>query len=53
MPNAAPEWQAGSMGWRSRVLVVACPLEGLVRRFRFPQTRSAISYQNHLFFRGR
>ena len=30
-PNAAPEWQAGSLGWRSRELVVACPLEGLVR----------------------
>ena len=28
--NAAPEWQAGSMGWRRRELVVACPLEGLV-----------------------
>jgi hypothetical protein len=30
MPNAAPEWQAKSVGWRSRKLVVACPLEGLV-----------------------
>jgi hypothetical protein len=29
--NAAPEWQAKSMWWRSRDLVVACPLEGLVR----------------------
>jgi hypothetical protein len=29
--NAAPEWQAGSQGWRSRSLVEACPLEGLVR----------------------
>jgi hypothetical protein len=29
--NAAPEWQAGRLGWRSRDLVVACPLEGLVR----------------------
>ena len=28
--NAAPEWQAGSLGWRSRGLMVACPLEGLV-----------------------
>jgi hypothetical protein len=29
--NAAPEWQALSMRWRSREIVVACPLEGLVR----------------------
>ncbi len=28
--NAAPEWQAKSLGWRSSELVVACPLEGLV-----------------------
>jgi len=28
--NADPEWQARSLGWRSRELVVACPLEGLV-----------------------
>jgi hypothetical protein len=31
--NAAPEWQAGSLGWRSRGLVEAYPLEGPVRRF--------------------
>ncbi len=31
-PNAAPEWQARSLVGRSRELVVACPLEGLVRR---------------------
>jgi hypothetical protein len=30
--NAAPEWQAGSLRWRSGELLVACPLEGLVRR---------------------
>jgi hypothetical protein len=30
--NAAPEWQASSLGWRSQVREVACPLEGLVRR---------------------
>jgi hypothetical protein len=30
--NAALEWQARSMGWRSWLLVVAFPLEGLVRR---------------------
>ena len=49
--NAALEWQARSWGWRSWELVAACPLEGLVRRFRFPQTRSAIRYQNPLMFR--
>ena len=27
--NAAPEWQAMSLGWHSRELMVACPLEGL------------------------
>jgi len=31
-PNAAPEWQAGSLRWRSRLHLGACPLEGLVRR---------------------
>jgi len=30
--NVAPEWQAGSLWWRSREWSVACPLEGLVRR---------------------
>jgi hypothetical protein len=30
--NAALEWQARCMGWHSRGLVVACPLEGLVRQ---------------------
>ena len=30
LPNAAPEWQARCLGWLSRELVVACPLEGLV-----------------------
>ena len=30
--NAALEWQAESMRWHSKELVVACPLEGLVRR---------------------
>ena len=28
--NAGPEWQAGSLGWRSGEFAVACPLEGLV-----------------------
>jgi hypothetical protein len=31
-PNAAPEWQAWSLRPRSKELVVACPLKGLVRR---------------------
>jgi hypothetical protein len=30
-PNAASEWQARSLGWRSRDLEVACPLERCVR----------------------
>ncbi len=32
--NAAPEWQAGSLRGRSKEVVAACPLEGLVRRCR-------------------
>ena len=28
LPNAAPEWQAGSSGWQSRENTVACQLEG-------------------------
>ncbi len=28
--NPVPEWQAMSFGWRSTVLLMACPLEGLV-----------------------
>ena len=39
--NAALEWQAGSLGWRSRELVEACPLEGLVRSVAFPQATTA------------
>ena len=31
MPNAALEWQAGSLRWSSRLIMEACPLEGLVR----------------------
>ena len=30
--NAALEWQAGHLRWRSRELAVASPLKGLVRR---------------------
>lgn len=33
LSNAAPEWQARCLG-RSGISVAACPLEGLVRRFR-------------------
>ena len=29
MPNAAPEWQASSLGWLSRETMEACPLGGL------------------------
>ena len=32
LPNAAPEWQAVSLG-RNRGAWVACPLQGLVRQF--------------------
>jgi hypothetical protein len=32
--NAAPEWQAGNLGWRCSELMAACPLEGLVRSAR-------------------
>ena len=28
--NAALEWQAWSLGWRSGEVMAACPLEGLV-----------------------
>jgi hypothetical protein len=31
-PNAAPEWQAKSLGCRSKEVLAACPLEGIVRR---------------------
>ena len=40
-PNAAPEWQAKSLWWRSREIMVACPLEGLVRSVAFPQVTCA------------
>ena len=42
-PNAALEWQAKSLGWRSRKLIEACPLEGLVRWPRKLPLRKAIS----------
>ena len=36
MPNAALEWQAGSLRWRSREMIEACPLEGLVGKCTSP-----------------
>jgi hypothetical protein len=30
-PNAALEWQASRLRWRSRELMVVCPLKGIVR----------------------
>ena len=39
--NAVLEWQARGLGRRSQGLVVACPLEGLVRSVAFPQETSA------------
>ena len=42
--NAAPEWQAWSFRGRSKVLVVACPLEGLVRMDRSLESLSNISF---------
>lgn len=39
--NAAPEWQASRLCWRSRLLLGACPLEGLVMS---PHVRK---YLNH------
>ena len=39
--NAAPEWQARSIGWRSKKLAVACPLEGLVRSVASSQEMTA------------
>jgi len=41
MANAAPEWQAGSLGRRSKELMVVCPLEGLVRSVAPRQTTYA------------
>jgi hypothetical protein len=41
LSNAAPEWQAWRLGWRSRELLEACPLEGCVRSVAPQQTTSA------------
>lgn len=40
MDNAAPEWQAESLGWRRRKWREACPLEGLVMQ----QSELRVSY---------
>jgi hypothetical protein len=40
--NAAPEWQARSPRWRSREMMVACPLEGLVLRL--------ANFMEHIFY---
>jgi hypothetical protein len=42
--NAAPEWQAGSLRWRSRELSVACPLEGLVSRAQWQVPRAVATF---------
>ena len=42
--QAAPEWQASSLGWRSREIMVACPLEGLVR-----QLITEENYMDHVY----
>jgi hypothetical protein len=42
--NAAPEWQARSLGWRRGEMSGACPLEGLVGlRLRKPTNDFAYS----------
>jgi len=35
-PTAALEWQASCLGWLSRELMGACPLEGFVSRSSMP-----------------
>jgi hypothetical protein len=48
-PNAALEWQARILGWRSWALTVACPLEGLVRRATsLEENSSEFSYEAKL-----
>lgn len=49
--NAAPEWQAGISGWRRREMMVASPLEGLVRSVETLQATPAdlrLSYKKRL-----
>jgi hypothetical protein len=41
LSNAAPEWQAESLWWRSSRTLGACPLEGCVRSVASLQTTSA------------
>ena len=49
-PNAAPEWQAGGLWGKSRQLLEACPLEGLVRRLQIhlssPPQGHLLSFRN-------
>jgi len=45
--NAAPEWQTERLGWRSRELVAACPLKGLVGR---PSSLKKAAPLIHLWF---
>jgi hypothetical protein len=45
-PNAGLEWQARSLGWRSGELVVACPLEGLVRKSSSAELFTQVIYVN-------
>jgi len=42
-PNAAPEWQAVSLGWRSRELMAACPLKGCVREWQECQVQGEVT----------
>lgn len=41
--NDAPEWQAKSLGWRSRELVEVCLLEGCVREWRECQVQGEVT----------
>ena len=45
--NAAPEWQAGSLGWRSGKMTAACPLEGHVSQH-LPELQSLLRLQLRL-----
>jgi len=41
--NAAPEWQAGCFGWRSRELMAVCLLEGCVREWQECQAQGEVT----------
>ncbi len=60
--NAGPEWQARSLGWRSRELLAAYPLKGLVGKCSSPvaetsqdgvSTRQISQYLNQATTGGR